>query len=383
MAHSPLGGSVASRFIKCPGSHRLIQSMPALLDADPLLDEWQGAGTAAHELAAVALKENVDAWELADHKFSWPCTAEDQIAVQVYLDYVRSRGRLRAEQFVERPVFGYSYHKHLFGTCDWAQYDPDEAFLEIVDYKHGAGVVVSVYQNAQLLYYAFCKLLEHPATRRVRMTIVQPRGFHPEGTIRHWETDAETVMDWGINVLVPAMKTAEVSDERNPGDVCQFCPAKLYCPEALALFDEASVPIAEGMSDERLNERYSKIPVVAFVRKALEKEVLRRQLLGHKFESAKLVQQKADRRFKDGALTIFSDRFGDAAFTPPELKSPAQMEKLPGAKELVAFWSFKPQTTLVTAQITDKRTAVKPQSGAEVFKNYGETHADTERNQGE
>ena len=59
------------------------------------------------------------------------------------------------------------------------------------------------------------------------------------------------------------------------------------------------------------------------------------------------------------------------------------MEKLPGAKELVAFWSFKPQTTLVTAQITDKRTAVKPQSGAEVFKNYGETHADTERNQGE
>ncbi len=67
VAHSPLGASSASRFLKCPGSPRLVASLGVNPSEDPLEhEEWTRAGTAAHDLGADCLvKGDVDAWELA------------------------------------------------------------------------------------------------------------------------------------------------------------------------------------------------------------------------------------------------------------------------------------------------------------------------------
>ncbi|TAL04898.1 MAG: DUF2800 domain-containing protein, partial [Rhodospirillaceae bacterium] len=48
--HSPLGASLASRFLACPGSPSLIAGMGEVEKQD---DDWRGRGLAAHELAAV------------------------------------------------------------------------------------------------------------------------------------------------------------------------------------------------------------------------------------------------------------------------------------------------------------------------------------------
>lgn len=381
MVHSPLGGSVASRFIACPGSAKLIASIGAVAE-DPMLEEYRERGTEAHRVASEALWTHGDAWEISTKLLD----ADDQIAVQVYLDYINARPD--NAEWVEQLVEARSLHPALFGTADYMQYNAAECLLEIDDYKHGVGVVVAAVRNAQLMYYAFCALHQFLNCRRVKMTIVQPRGFHPDGAIRSWECSAEEIMEWGNTVLLPAMvKASAGSDERHPGSHCQFCPAKLHCSEALALFDECATddePTA-AMTDARLAERFDRIQVVQFVRKAIETEVLRRQLLGHKIDTAKLVMQKVDRVFKEGAEVVFKDRYGAEAYNSPSLKSPAQMEKLTGGKDLVKHWAYTPQRGFVTARVDDKRKEVTPPSAADAFQQYatGVANADTKRNEGE
>jgi hypothetical protein len=176
-------------------------------------------------------------------------------------------------------------------------------------------------------------------------------------------------MDWGHNVLIPAMVKADKSDELNPGAHCQFCPAKLSCKAALAWFDEASEDVPTlSLSDEMLSERFDRLQVVAFVRKAIEQEVLKRQLAGHKITSAKLVQQKANRVWRRGAEIVFKNH--PAAWSDPELKSPAQMEKITSLAYLVSHWTYTPATGFTSARLDDRRRAVTPPSLADAFQAY-------------
>ena len=378
--HSPLGGSAAARFLACPGSYRLISSIIDLPEADPLIEDYRGNGSKAHAIAAEALASELDAWEIEQE--GAPLDADHLMSIQSYLDFVRSRQIPGATQFIECEVGEPSLHKWLFGSLDWAQIDLNQKLLEIADYKHGVGVCVSATKNPQLMYYAFCKLLEHPEVTRVRMFIVQPRGFHPDGTIRRYECNTEEILSWGYAVLIPGMKEAEISSDLRAGKHCQFCPAKLFCTAALAIYDEATdQEVAGEMSDARLAERFDKIEVVQFVRKAIEEEMRRRLLLGREFSVSKLVLQKVDRVLKDGAEIVFQEMFGDEAFTSPVLKSPAQLEKLTGGKELVKHWAYTPPKGFVVARMDDKRKGVKPPSATDVFKQYnaGETDADKER----
>jgi hypothetical protein len=373
MAHSPLGGSVASRFIACPGSVNLITSIPEVLEADPLREEYREAGTAAHAMGARALWSDQDAWELAEQDFGYPLGPEDIVAVQVYLDYIRSVRSFN--QFIEEPVEAKRLNKHLHGTLDWAQVHESENWMEIVDYKHGAGVVVEVEDNPQLKYYAFCKLMQWTPRRSmlVRLTIVQPRA----GGIRNWETTAGDILDWGRNVLLPAMEATETSHELNPGKQCQFCPAKLYCRAALSWFDEASENTAVlDISDEMLAKRFDRLQVVMFVKKAIEQEALKRSLAGHKLPGTKLVMQKANRVMKSGAEHVFKP-FPDA-WTEPELKSPAQLERIAAIKHMVQEWAYTPQTGYAIAREDDRRHGVQPPTAAGAFGQYIESDdADT------
>lgn len=362
--HSPLGGSVASRFINCPGSMNLIASVPEAPD-DPLMEEYRETGTAAHKLASLCLQHDKDAWELAELDVGCLLNADDLIAVQVYLDYCRS---LTGERFFEEAVGLPELNQHLHGTLDYAVIN--DALLEIVDYKHGVGVVVDAENNFQLLYYAFCKLMKTRGINRVKMTIVQPRAHHWSGPVRSWEVDAHEVFQWGEKTLLPAMQEAEISTTRIPGNWCQFCSAKLYCPEALAVFDEGRTHGSnpEVLSDERLAERFASIQVVMFVKKAIEQEVLKRALKGAQLPGVKLVQQKADRIWKDGAELIFKDK--PDAWTDPELKSPAKVEKITGLSSLVPHWAYKPATGYVAAREDDRRHAVKLPSASDAFQQY-------------
>lgn len=360
--HFSLGGSSASRFLACPGSPALIASLGDGTDTSDA--KWRERGTAAHNLAGACLVSAEDAWENAS---GFPgLDGEDAVAVQQYLDFVRSRDvKHQIEEWIAHP----DLHPQLGGTIDC--WDYADGLLRVIDYKHGVGVVVPVENNAQLMYYAFLALmkLDTNECREVELVIAQPRV--PNG-IQTWNVSAADIFMWGFETLIPGMvNTQNPSAARETGKHCQFCPAKLICPEALAVYDGlTATPAVARISDEDLDQRYAAIPVAMFVKKAIEAEIQIRMMKGDKFASAKLVEQKADRVWKPGAEAIFQ-KF-DGAYDPPKMKSPAQMEKVPLLKDKVAEWAHKPNTGYTIASIDDRRRAVSSPSAADTFQHYGE-----------
>ena len=70
--------------------------------------------------------------------------------------------------------------------------------------------------------------------------------------------------------------------------------------------------------------------------------------------------------------------FGDAAFTSPEIKSPAQIEKLSSrGKELALEYGYKPESAgLSVAPLSDPRPEAKPRTNANVFEGHSTTFED-------
>lgn len=372
--HSPLGASGAERWMNCPGSVTLLQHL-ALSESDE--PDYQVKGQAAHEAAALALRENLDAWELVGMTFlGVEQTAELVNPIQTYLDYCRA---LALEQrFVEYAISS-PVHPQFYGTLDFGGREPETRLLHIVDLKFGEGIMVEIDRNPQLMYYAFGFIdgLErqqgwvlHPDDP-VRLTICQPRGFHHDGPIRTFDTTVSEIKAWVHGVLVPAMQATEFEDTLTPGDWCRFCPAKLVCPLLTALFQAAAVANPKHIpdqSDAALGENYKLADAVKHYLKALEAETFGRAMRGHQIPHVKLVNKRANRTWKDGALALAEARFGKDALTLPELKSPAELEKLPEASAFVKEFSFTPSTGLTLALDTDSRQAVPTQDPKERFR---------------
>jgi hypothetical protein len=65
----------------------------------------------------------------------------------------------------------------------------------------------------------------------VLMTIVQPRGWHQEGTIRTYSISALNLLHWGDTVLKPAANACfeEIPTYNYSKDGCRWCNAKDVC----------------------------------------------------------------------------------------------------------------------------------------------------------
>jgi len=382
-AHSPLGASGAERWMNCPGSAELIHTLALPETDDP---SYRTDGTAAHDAAAKALvlAGQPDGWELIGQKFGEKgkeveCTSEMADAIQVYLDYCRplmaeadaAGTRVMIEYPISSPV-----HKDFYGTCDFAcvvkgtEHHGQEN-LVVVDFKYGAGIQVDAEENPQLMYYAYGVLQEFPECDKVRVVIVQPRGFHADGPVRAWDTTAEHIRTWVAETLKPAMERVEFDHALEAGKWCRFCPAKLVCPLLSGLFKAAALANPAEIvnySPEALARSYEYLDAVKFYTKALQDEALARLQKGKSIPGLKLVHKIADRVWKPEAAEVFKAKFPEKYLTDPKLRSPAEMEKLgPDAKGLVKQWAYKPESGLTVAPEKDKRGAVKVELASEVF----------------
>jgi len=366
--HSPLGASSAERWMHCPGSNVLLKSLnlPPSDEADYLV-----AGIAAHEVAAKGVHDCIDGWEMIGTKFykDTECTPAMADAVQTYLNFIRPLQNEFGTWWCEFRISNTEVHKDFYGTVDFAAIN--EGIIDIVDYKHGEGIVVEPYRNPQLMYYAYGFLQFRPDARRVRLTIVQPRAYHEEGPVRTWELSAEELAEWGEKTLVPAMRAAEIDETFDAGPWCRFCPAKLVCPLLDGLF-KASANIDPkrlgDMADEALTRDYQLIQAIEFRIKAIEDEIFRRLQTGRSISGVKLVNKRSKRVFKNGAEEVLNAQLGAEIYTAPELKSPSQIEALgPKAKKLVNEYAFMPFIGLTVAPEDDKRQAVKAEPTTTIF----------------
>jgi hypothetical protein len=164
---------------------------------------------------------------------------------------------------------------------------------------------------------------------------------------------------------------AERSNEFLIGDHCRFCPAKLLCPAIRETADEvADPPLApEHMTDDELAYYYQRLGPAKMFFKAVEDRLFRKFSDGTATDAlkavAKLVHKKGDREWKPETRVV--DKFGLDAYQPTKVITPAMAEKLPGGKEFVAEFAFKPETGLTLAPADDPRVAVERKTDEEVF----------------
>lgn len=363
--HSPRGASGAERWINCSGSVNLIEQLKLAPSDEP---EYRTEGVRAHAVAAKCLETKTDAWEYMDDLF----TEEHAMAVQLYLDTVRPLMFQASSQRIEQKFHRPDLHKDYFGTADLSLYYASDYLLDVTDYKNGAGIVVEVEWNPQAMYYAYGLLDQYPETKRIRLRIVQPRAFHNEGPVREWEISREHLEVWVQEGLLPAMKRSEQDGTLTPGDWCRFCPAKLICPMLRGLFAAAAKvdpSNVKEVTDATLGRDYRLIKGVKFYIHALEEEAHSRLQKGSDMNGeVKLVAKKANRVYKSGAEEVLKARFGEAAYTKPELKSPPQMELVSNdAREVVKEWAYMPLTGTTVALAEDKRAAIKVRTAEEAF----------------
>lgn len=364
--HSPLGASSAERWLNCPGSVALIKALTLPETDEP---EYRGLGIAAHELAAACLRDSTDAWEHIGEKYhTFEADKEMADAVQVYLDTVRpSFAQSGAKVYVEYSV-SHPAHPLFYGTLDEGTVYGTTA--EINDYKHGEGIVVEVENNPQLMYYAYGFLREFPAVEDVILRIIQPRAF--ASPVREWRVKRAFIEAWATGTLIPAMHLAELEGgDLDAGNWCRFCPAKLVCPLLKNLFGAAMQTNPKEvieLTSASLGREYGYIQAVKYYIKALEEEIFARLNRGGDVPGTKLVPKKANRVFKPEALTLAREKFGDDAFTLPEMKTPAEIDKLGATgKTFTREYAYTPQTGLTVAGADDNRVAVKVLTSQEAF----------------
>ena len=369
--HSILGASGASRWMKCPGSVALTKALGVTGDEE---SEFAAEGTAAHEVAAECLRTSTDAWEQIGRTFYNHVVDQDMADhVQTYLSECNGLDA-GGGRWVEHRITS-RLHTALFGTLDFAALTTAGDILALRDLKFGAGVVVEVKDNPQLKYYGFGLLQSldiFDGVRYLDIGIVQPRAFHADGPVRRMQYRADEIHQWGHDVLVPAMLRAEVDTDLDPGEHCRFCPARFVCPVLQGVFQTiATTPptSVRQLSDTMLGLAWKAMTPARVFIKAVETEALSRLERGGTVPGLKLVDKRADRVYRDGAEAAFRKRYGNAAYAPLALKSPAQMEKTaPDAKAMVKKWAYTPKTGRTVAADDDSRVAVKRLTSAETFK---------------
>lgn len=241
--HARYNASGAFRWIACAGALQLADTVPA---AATTVSGYAADGTQAHELVDFALGEGYrnarEAYVMSGHQWIHYYDSEDERieSVQEMLDYVY--GLIDANGPDVRMYLEVNFQfpstvtDDVGGTADVVLYFPTTRSMFVVDFKHGAGWAVNAVHNTQLKFYIIGALTELGRNGLridwITGTIVQPRAYHSDGTVREWFVYDTTELDRFITEVDEAINAAMVPGApRTPGEWCQFCPASFMCPE--------------------------------------------------------------------------------------------------------------------------------------------------------
>jgi len=409
-AHAQLSPSSAHRWLHCPGSVPLEAECPD--DSSDFADE----GTAAHELAAMALTNGQDASAFLGRVIEvngkgWEVTVEMAEHVQTYIDYVRALdGELMVEQRLS--IEALTNEPDAKGTADAVVLLPDE--LIVVDLKYGRGVKVDAEHNEQLQIYALAALDAFDFLgdfQRVRLVIVQPRLDH----ISEWDCAACALRDFSQQVTRGAARcfaaieyhgkyTALHEKYLTPGEKqCRFCRAKAICPtlteHVLATvaddFVDVSKPVApqiehaahRTVDNTILGNLLGAVDLVEGWCKAIRAKAEAELLAGHPVPGFKLVEgRRGARRWTndtEAEATLKAMRLKVEQMYDLKLISPTTAEKLhkagdigprqwPKVQGLITQADGKPSV----APESDKRPALLIQATADEFADVTESVED-------
>ena len=351
--HAELSASSAERWLTCPGSVALSRGLPNVSSS------FAAQGTAAHYVAAEEQREFLAGrpgtggrWRgktalVEGHEI----LLDDDLleAVQEFLDYILANEEPGDVALIEQsftPAMK-KLHPKFGGSTDRVMWREIARLLRVYDYKHGAGVPVDVDDNKQLKYYAVGALLSNPQwnAEDVELVIAQPRCDHEQGRIRSFKFKAIELLEYIADLIEGAKRTEEFGADLVPSKkACKFCPAAQAnkCPaleqetQALAMADFTAVGV-EKYSKDQIAEFLRMAPLVEARISAVREFAYNRACAGEEFPGWKIVAKRATRHWRDEAAA--TAEFGKiaGAMKEPELRSPAQIEKLVGKKKFTAL----------------------------------------------
>jgi hypothetical protein len=410
-AHAKLAPSASHRWIECPGSINATEGIEGKSSF------FANEGTAAHELAAQCLNTGDDAKvyfgrviditapdvaarflkagaPLGDDDTRFEVDEEMVEGVQTYLDYVRDLIKKRgtdAEIEVETRLDMRHVHPSIFGTGDTTIYTPSAAWVDVIDFKYGRGVVVEVDENPQLLTYGTGTVhrLHNRQVKGLTLHIVQPRAPHKDGPCRSWDADLVALMEFEDDLAKAAKATESTDAPRKPGHWCNFCPALPTCPEARekataaaldqfrdeeaeAAVDEIVYRDPHSLTGEELARVLGEADYILTWVKSVQAYAHEQAVAGKTPPGYKLVQKRAMRKWidEDEAMSELAMVFGDKTIlTEPKMKSPAQLEKAVGKRmyeQAAAMLVHKVSSGTNLVPVTDMRPAAK-NAGTEDF----------------
>jgi Protein of unknown function (DUF2800) len=238
-AHSPFGGSVASRILHCPASVVYCEKVPATLRKT---SGYADRGTALHSVMSQLVERECTLAELPGRTIDgYTITADDvENCLRPVLGYVDPILDARGAEYYLDVRVEFPAIPGTFGTADLIIIDGNST--RIIDFKFGSGVrVFAVRQdggdevlNAQLMFYAAAARNTFTSLANCKhfvLTILQPQSA---------ETDAEMVSSVAVTgeeldeFIVAYRSICEQALSPNPrlarGPWCRFCAAKPVCP---------------------------------------------------------------------------------------------------------------------------------------------------------
>ena len=360
--HAILSASSSDRWLHCPPSARLCESY------DDKGSDYAAEGTDAHALCEYKLRRALG-MEAADptENLTW-FNEEMSDCAAGYAAYVLEQVEAAKQNcadptvLIEQRVDFSRWVEGGFGTADCIIVA--DGILQIIDYKHGLGVLVSAEKNPQMMCYALGSLELFDGIydiETVSMTIYQPR----RDNVSTYELSKDELYHWAEETLKPAADLAFAGDgEFKCGDYCRFCKARNDCRARadanleLARYEFKLPPL---LTDEDIEDILSKVDELVSWASDIKEYALQQAISGKEWSGWKLVEGRSNRRYTNE--TVVAGAVTDAGFDPYERKvlGVTAMQKLLGKSrfdELLGLYIEKPQGKPTLVPESDKRPVI-------------------------
>lgn len=375
--HAKLSASGAKKWLSCPGSVVLEAQFPDEGSA------YAQEGTNAHSLGEAKIRLAVKEYTNAKYQKAIKDLAVDEEMESYtdgYRDFVLERFNAAkaktpdAKLLLEQRLDFSEYVPEGFGTGDCVVVAG--GYLEIIDLKYGAGVVVDAENNPQLRLYALGAFEAWDylyGIDEITMTIYQPR----RDNISTETIGAGELSAWGEAVKAKAELANSGTEECFAGCHCDegFCKARPICRAyadscnqlaALEFKRPALLSLEEVAETLELSARLVKWAEL------VKAYALDQALSGVNVPGYKLVEGRSSRGFaaEDEAVisTLTEAGYNREDLIISKLRTVADMEKFLGKKafnELLDNMVTKTTGTPTLVPISDKRPEIHSAAAAQ------------------
>ena len=366
--HAFLSPSASHRWLNCPPSAKLCAEVP---DAS---SPYAQQGTDAHSLCAYLVEKALGRDTRDPTGTLKYYDAEMQECAEGYASFVMEEYE-RAKQtcpdtavLIEQKVDFSPWVKGGTGTADCILLA--DGMAEVIDYKHGLGIMVSAESeefggNPQLMCYCLGVLEMFDGIYNIdtiKMSIYQPR----RENVSTYTMSKADLLQWANGTLAPAALLAqEGKGEFQAGNHCQFCKVKAACRKRaeynleLARYD---FEIPATLEEHEIDAILLKADQLISWASDVKEYALNQALQGTDYSHFKVVEGRSNRKYTnedDVAKTVMA-----AGYDPYEksILGSTAMSKLLGKKkfnELLGSLICKPQGKPTLVSRSDKRPTMK------------------------